>query len=231
MISDKRYVIRYGGRQFNLRYLSDDDIAAKEGGHKGRFQELELLEDIQKLGLTGTYVDAGANVGNHTLFFANFTQAERILAIEANPVIFEVLKRNISSNASGAPIEMKQFAAWCEDAIVRMGDPVPGNAGRSQIHGLGPHGGARYRVSARPLDDALASYPNITLLKMDIEDAELPALEGCLETLEVCKPVLVTEHHFPAQLKQALHLLEPLGYTLQGKTYEPRGETKMWLPS
>lgn len=231
MRSDTSYVIRYGGKVFRFRYLSSDDVAAQEGGAKGRFQELELLEAIGFMHLKGSYIDVGANVGNHTLFFSNFTWAERVIAIEANPITIKILKENVNHCPTSSPIEIREFAAWSEEGIVRMGDPVPGNAGRTQLQGLGKFGGSKYRISAKRLDDALASVPNITLIKMDIEDAEIAALEGCLETLEAHKPVMITEHHTEAQLKQARKILEPLGYTLQEKTYEPRGETKLWLPS
>ena len=37
MMSDRKYIIRYGGKVFGLHYTSDEDIAVKEGGGKGRF--------------------------------------------------------------------------------------------------------------------------------------------------------------------------------------------------
>lgn len=231
MISDKAYTIKYGGQTFRLHYTSDVDVAVKEGGGVGRFQELELLEEIQKMGLGGTYVDVGANVGNHTLFFASFTPASRVIAIEAHPLIASVLRRNVDHNPQKAAIQLRFFAAWDYARTSLMGDPVPGNAGRSQLYGLGKFGGTKHTVRCAKLDDELEGIDDISVLKMDIEDAEIPAMKGALKILETQMPVLISEHHTGRQLCDAQKILEPLGYKLQPQAYDPRGETKLWLPS
>lgn len=231
MRSEKAYVIRYGGKRFALHYTSDVDVAVKEGGGVGRFQELKLLEQITSMRLGGTYVDVGANVGNHTLYFANFTPADLVVAIEAHPKILSVLESNVARNPKVAMVHVRTFAAWESEGFAHMGSPIPGNAGRSQLDGLGKFGGRKHRVRTARLDDRLQDLEDITLMKMDIEDAEIPALRGARRILAEHNPVLITEHHTEQQLKQAKRILFPLGYELQGQTYDPRGETKLWLPS
>lgn len=42
---------------------------------KGKIYEIHMLEYIRKLGIGGAYIDVGANIGNHTLFFLCFLQS------------------------------------------------------------------------------------------------------------------------------------------------------------
>lgn len=231
MLSKKNYVVTYEGKKIKFRYPTDRDIAVKEGGAKGRFQELKLLERIRSMRLTGTYVDVGANVGNHTLYFANFCMADNVLAIEAHPEIFECLQFNLRQNSPSANVREMNVAAWSRYTRLYMDTPVPGNSGRSQIVGLGKFGvNQRFSVDGVPLDDALTLYKNISVIKIDVEDAEMMVLKGARGILNYQKPVVVTEAHNRHYLKQHRGFLEPLGYKLDGETYDPRGETRLWLP-
>ena len=232
MLSKRSYIINYEGKRIKLRYPTDTDIAVKEGGGAGRFQELKLLERIRSMKLGGTYVDVGANVGNHTLYFANFCQAERVVAIEAHPEIFECLQFNIHQNDSPTPVRKMNLAAWDRKESLWMDLPVPGNSGRSQIVGLGPFGRrARLRTVGVPLDDELAPYGDITVVKIDVEDAEMYVLRGARVILASQRPVVVTEAHDSHFLKQHKSILGSLGYKLDKETYDPRGETRLWIPT
>lgn len=56
-----------------------------------RFYEADLLEYLYyAVPHAGLFVDVGANIGNHTLFFARY-MAERVLAIEPQPETFRAL--------------------------------------------------------------------------------------------------------------------------------------------
>ena len=76
---------RIMGRDFKL--ASDrprDPIQRKH--RKGVFYEKAELEQIkQHLPLRGTFVDIGANIGNHSLFVAAFMSPARIIPFEPNP--------------------------------------------------------------------------------------------------------------------------------------------------
>lgn len=232
MLSKSNYVITYEGKRTMLRYPTDTDVAVKEGGGAGKFQELRLLERIRAMKLRGTYVDVGANVGNHTLYFANFCMADLVVAIEAHPEIFECLQFNINQNLNLNPIQKMNLAAWDRKESLWMDMPVPGNSGRSQIVGLGKFGKRRrLRVIGVPLDDELARYDNISLVKIDVEDAEMMVLRGMKGILSAQMPVVVTEAHDCHFLKQQRDFLEPLGYRLDPITFDPRGETRLWTPT
>jgi FkbM family methyltransferase len=229
VLSSKNYVITYEGKQTKLRYPTDKDIAVKEGGGAGKFQELRLLERIRAMGLSGTYVDVGANVGNHTLYFANFCRADRVIAIEAHPHIFECLQFNVNQNSHKTTIQKMNLAAWDRPETLWMDLPVPGNSGRSQIVGLGKFGKtARLRTVGVPLDEAINYVDDVSLIKIDVEDAEMQVLRGARGIIGVQKPVVVTEAHDSRFLKKHADFLTPLGYKLDPETFDPRGETRLW---
>jgi len=47
----------------------------------------------------GIVVDAGANIGNHSVFFSLFTGAAEVIAFEPMRETFAILQRNVSLNA------------------------------------------------------------------------------------------------------------------------------------
>jgi hypothetical protein len=75
---------------FNHRFLffieSETDLIQEH--HKcGRLYEREELEIIQKHSNgAGAFLDIGANVGNHAIFFAKVLQAPKVFVFEANPL-------------------------------------------------------------------------------------------------------------------------------------------------
>ncbi len=71
------------------------------------FYEQPMLEFIQRLGLGGTYVDIGANLGNHCVFFARHCACTKVLAFEPFAPCFELLQHNIRLNVlscAGSPL-------------------------------------------------------------------------------------------------------------------------------
>jgi hypothetical protein len=62
------------------------------------FYELELLEYAAACGPRGgVFIDVGANIGNHTVYFGKFL-ADFVLAIEPSPIAVRCLLRNIALN-------------------------------------------------------------------------------------------------------------------------------------
>lgn len=232
MPSSKCYVITYQDQKVLLRYPTDKDVAVKEGGSKGKFQELRLLERLAAMKLKGTYVDVGANVGNHTVYFARFTMADVVVSVEAHPEIAQCLRINVRRNRDETPIRVIEAAAWHRREELWMDAPVPGNSGRSQICGLGKFGvHPKHSVTGRPLDELLGEYDDISVVKIDVEDAEVQALNGMRRVLDAQRPVLVTEAHTKDLLAQQKKILDGYDYKLDKETFDPRGETRLWTPT
>src|SRR4051795_6599922 len=64
----------------------------------GTYYEHELLHAISTLPRGGTFVDAGAHYGNHSVFFGLECGADRIVSIEPNPTTYAGLVRNLEKN-------------------------------------------------------------------------------------------------------------------------------------
>lgn len=66
--------------------------------HKRKFYELTLLEYIASLKIKGNYIDVGANIGNHSVFFSMFCDSDKVYSFEPEPSNFTILHRNILDN-------------------------------------------------------------------------------------------------------------------------------------
>jgi tRNA1(Val) A37 N6-methylase TrmN6 len=62
------------------------------------YYEVNLLNVIKRMELKGTYVDVGANIGNHTIFFSKETNADYIHSFEISDTTCEILKTNLTNN-------------------------------------------------------------------------------------------------------------------------------------
>ncbi|MDP9158669.1 MAG: FkbM family methyltransferase, partial [Acidobacteriota bacterium] len=90
---------RYGA----LTVFANDTGAATESLLTyGEWAQNEI-SFLQRFVTSGcTMLDVGAYIGTHTLAFARFVgPAGRVIAIEAQPDTFEVLKKNVAQNVSG----------------------------------------------------------------------------------------------------------------------------------
>lgn len=157
---------------------------------KGGFYEIDDLEYHRSLIPVGaTVVDVGANVGNHSVYYACFTRAARILAIEACPDIFSKLQRNIEIN----PRARKKCLAINTGVGEKRGRALlqpgpPDNLGMTQVtlDDSGP-------VEIVPLDSLIPEGSAVTLLKIDVEGMETAVLRGAMGTLHEHRPILSVE--------------------------------------
>ncbi len=207
-----RHVIRYGGREYAMDYVFPAEIAALRAHKTGQFQEAVILEWIAKLKLKGTYVDAGAHIGNHTLYFLNHCPSRFVVSIEAHPVIYKLMVGNIERN--GEVVDKAwmphQRAAWNRSGDRVEMAPIPrNNAGHCHVARPGERG--EVDVVTVCIDD-IVPHDDVTVLKLDVEDVEEQAIEGAMKVLELSRPLLIAERHSPKQLKDFEKLIAPFKY-------------------
>jgi hypothetical protein len=111
------------------------------------------------------------------------------------------------------------MAAWKENSIVKLF--VHGkSAAHSLIKGEGEHIGV-VSVPAVKLDDKLRDLgiEKVTIIKIDVEGADLEVLQGLKETLKKSHPSIIFEwyNHSP----EIRSLLKDAGYSI--KLMEPEG--------
>lgn len=145
----------------------------------GTFCERPILDYIRKLGIKGNYVDAGANFGNHTLFFSLFCPSVHVYSFEPQPLVFKKLEANLKVN--GVPNRAYRLALSDQPSRGNFFSSDPANNGRACYHP-----GSQTKI--KRLDKL--GLRDIKLMKIDVEGMELKVLRGAEETLKT------TEHLF-----------------------------------
>jgi len=152
-------------------------------------------------------VDCGANIGLSVLYFKQLYPNSTITAFEADPKIYEYLKRNIDVNHIQG-VDAISKAVWSEEKILSFSSQG-GDAGRIDAGG----DNNIVQIPAVPLKPYLAEP--VDLLKIDVEGAELDVLQGAGENLRHCKLVFVEYHSFGHKkqvLAEILNLMTHHGF-------------------
>lgn len=148
--------------------------------------ELEMMDSYLPKG--GTFVDIGANVGNHTLFAGLFRDAKRIIPFEPNPPAIRLLVLNIMMNGledrvvfdhvgyGAADLDLDGFGMTPRDKNLGAARMVPGQGD----------------ISTKRPDDVLRDeVPDF--IKIDVEGMEMLVLRGLSKTIARTRPVLLVE--------------------------------------
>jgi FkbM family methyltransferase len=117
-------------------------------------------------------VDAGANIGLTSVFFANKYPDARIVAIEPEASNFRMLQKNTAPYPN---IKTMKAALWNENCELELFDPEEGHSAFQMRRGSSSGGMApSNRVQARTVDEIMSELgiSSIDLLKVDIEGAE-----------------------------------------------------------
>jgi len=142
-------------------------------------------------------VDGGANVGQHSLIAAKAVAPRGVVySFEPVPNTFNKLRRNVGINDLDN-VQTEPAALWKECATVSLGlaAAAAGNAGAFGIEVVDAI--SQVEAAATTLDSFVETrggdIPSINLVKLDVEGAELPALQGMLATIERDRPSLLVE--------------------------------------
>jgi FkbM family methyltransferase len=181
---------------FLRRYVLRPDFLRKLKGRVRRYHRFGTrnpLTDLRSLFVTGPAVvfDVGANVGYETAAYHQAWPATRIWAIEPTPATYADLTRNVGSMPGVTCI---QAAASDRDGEAEFRvDPATHRGGSNSLLAHTEHfelqapreGYRTVRVPTMRLDTlcARAGIERISLLKLDVEGAELMALEGARRML------------------------------------------------
>lgn len=132
-------------------------------------------------GVEPTIIDCGANIGISVLQYKRLYPRARIIAFEADPEIFSLMKRNLLANGAG-DVDMHQQAVWISNEPITFF--CEGTDGGRIVSGESLDKAAEVTVQAVDLRQYLNK--RVDLLKIDIEGTELevvPALGECLRNV------------------------------------------------
>lgn len=121
-----------------------------------------------------TIVDAGANIGLATIYFANRYPEAKIIAIEPEKSNFELLKKNVEPYSNVYPVNA---ALWNKNEEINVVDHGRGKwafmtEGKNSSESL--PGDIRHTIRAITIDRIIDDFEldKIDILKIDIEGAE-----------------------------------------------------------
>lgn len=159
-----------------------------------------LLDLCSELVGAGTTVwDVGANVGLFAFAAAHRVGGEGcVVAIEADPTLVRLLARSAAElpptcgRVTVVAAAVARSSGEVDLAIARRGRAANHLVA---VEGSTQAGGARtvVRVPAVSLDDLLRDRPAPSLVKVDVEGAELLCLQGAQQLLRMVRPVLLCE--------------------------------------
>jgi FkbM family methyltransferase len=130
----------------------------------------------------GLIVDAGAHIGNHSVYWLENANPSSLLALEPMPETFDLLRRNLARypNAIALPLALSS-----DPGMVRLvRDEV--NLGRSYIAREGTVRAVAVRLDDLPVD-------GISLLKVDVEGWQAHVLRGARAALTRWHPAILVE--------------------------------------
>lgn len=141
-----------------------------------------------------TFIDVGANIGNHALFFSPYFK--EVIAIEPNPTALKLLETNIFLNQT-KNIHIVPIGLSNESGTLPFVENSE-NLGGSKFNLKCSHTTAYKQLNVEKGDAILYrdfKTSSIGIIKLDIEGFELQALQGLKQTLIHYQPIVFFEAH------------------------------------
>ena len=196
---NRRKIIRhctFKTKFFNLNYTGDlynfiDNRIYRFGGFEKHI--LFFIRDVLSVYPLPTFIDIGANVGQHSLFAAQY--ANVVHAFEPFPEVLEQFRKNIAINFI-KNIHIHSVGVGYESAIKKFFLPPEKMKGRgSFLSGFNSETGQEMMLSIVKGDEYLFSQgiDTFELMKIDVEGYEKFVLMGLQTILTKVRPIIVME--------------------------------------
>ncbi len=179
---------------------------------------LDIIREYLRVG--ETFVDIGANIGQHSMYAASIVGASgSVYSYEPIPRIYTQLVKSSHLNHFEAIIHPSNIALGAVESIETLTISQENIGGSSLV--LEENGAEKIEVQIKKGDDELLALSSIQMIKIDVEGYEYEVLEGSRASLLKHAPILLLEFSGEIYQKQRkghgamiLTLLTELGYTL-----------------
>lgn len=218
LVNERLVAFLHPGYRDFPKYLHTEGEWISDNIRKNKtFYEIKVLHSLRKLVNLHCVIDIGANIGNHSKFFAKF--GDGVFSIEPVKPNFDLLVQNAPS-AKCLNLAISDKSERLEILYDKRNCGVARSLPFQEIY----DGIQKFAVDATPLDDLEIEDP--TFVKLDVEGSELKVLRGGVQTLTSGRPHLMIEIHHPDTLKhesypytlvELLKEIESLGFTLEVK--------------
>jgi FkbM family methyltransferase len=161
-------------------------------------------------------IDCGSNIGLSLIFFKMNYPNSIIYGFEPDIDNFNTLLSNISGY-NFKDINISSDAVWIEEGVLLNFNGENNESSRLSFQDKST---SSIKVKTTRLRDLIVKLENISLLKIDIEGAEVEVLNDCKDVLNNCENIFVEYHSFYGQkqeLDKILQILTNLNFRYQIK--------------
>jgi FkbM family methyltransferase len=186
---DNTFGITYKEKDVEIAIYPTGEHISDEIRRRGSFYEIEFLQYIESnYSVQKGIVDIGANIGNHSLFFSEFLQYDRIYAFEPSSDNFKILESNLIDKKA----DVFQIALSDKKGEMTLYNSEMGNSGGFSLHPQPKSFVVKDKIDVRTLDSYKLN--NVTMMKVDVEGAEESVLKGSLDTIKRNRPIIFVEN-------------------------------------
>ena len=170
------------------------------------------------------FYDIGANVGYHAFVANLFITDGRIYSFEPMPANISLFNEHLKLNKERMPnhnISLLTFAISDQEKEVHFSNNEMATDGNTYISSSQVYMQVDKKLTVQcfSIDNLIEkAYEPPTILKIDVEGAELDVLKGAVNTLTIYKPnILLATHdcHLPGVKDECVSFLTNLGYILE----------------
>lgn len=169
----------------------------------------DMLKPFEKYVPRGsTVIDAGANIGDHTVTYSKWVGSDGwVMAFEPNPIAYECLLHNTERLDNVVPI-----TAGLSDKTSTVSVASDANVGASYLVEDGTE------INTSPLD--FYEFKKVSFIKIDVEGYEARVLKGARVTIAKYRPVMLIEvncsalHRAGSSVTELFNLLHEMDYML-----------------
>ena len=229
--------IRLAGTKFWIVTSSEDDHymeALLRGMRSWESESLQTWAAICSRG--GTVVDVGAYGGVYTAL-AISSGADRVIAYEPNPAMFDLLQSTVDKNHFGDRVILRNIALSDKagEEVLMVLDSRPSTSGAHLASAVSDPNYEWRRgplVVSATLDGDLAGLKveQLSAMKIDVEGLESKVLTGGMQTILNNHPVLIVESLTPEALAATVEVASELGYERLVSTGPRVGVVGEFLP-
>ena len=192
-INSTKFEVDYFGTLFsgNLNSFIDWRVFFLGGYEK---QELDFISLIIKKISDPVFLDIGANIGTHSIYFSNF--CKKVYAFEPDGEIKKKLDFNISINKINNIVTVEK-ALSNSNSFREFFSPIGSNKGTGSLnYNHAPKNNRKLKKVETVIGDEYINQLRINkidFIKLDVEGHEIDALSGLEKTINRFMPILLIE--------------------------------------
>lgn len=136
-------------------------------------------------------LDAGANIGFHTIQFARL--GKKVYAYDPQPIVFNLLCTNILFNAVTDKVEQYKLGLSDKTGTIKM-QPLSKFDEKNGMHNFGGRGLTTDDIGEEEVH--LVTFDkDVNVIKIDIQGSELYAFKGMESLIDRCNPWIMFENY------------------------------------